>query len=65
MEIIANETGELEFSKVYNPIKIIADPKEPHMTICIRDGGYEVAYGDHYVLLFKKGQMHFMTGIDE
>ena len=61
MEINTKEDGELEFSKVHAPIRIIADPDQPHMTIAVRDGGFEVAYGD-YVLSLKKGQLHYLTG---
>jgi hypothetical protein len=60
MEINTNEKGEMEFTKVDKPIKLIVDKGE-EMIISMRDGGFEVAYGD-YVLSFKKGSMHFMSG---
>lgn len=56
MEINTKDDGALEFSKVYSPIRIIADKKES-LTISIRDnGGFEIAYEDH-VLILKKGEV--------
>jgi hypothetical protein len=51
----------LELELKNTPLRLIANPKEPHMTIVVRDGAYEVAYGEH-MLRFHKGQMHFLTG---
>ena len=53
MEINTNEDGHLDFSNVYSPIRLIAGKGE-HLTIAMRDGAFEVAYGEH-VLIFKKG----------
>ena len=61
MEINTKEDGELVFSKVYAPIRIIADPNQPHLRIAVRNGGFEVIYGE-YVLSLKKGQLHYLTG---
>ena len=63
MEINTNETGELEFSKVYTPIRIVANPKEPHLTIVVRDNGFKIAYGDH-VLHFRKGDYQIIISDD-
>ena len=59
MEINTDEKGELEFSKVYTPIRIVADKGQPHMNICIRDGGFEIAYNERIIKL-SKGEIHLL-----
>jgi hypothetical protein len=61
MKINMDENNEMIFGEIYVPIHFVSNPKELPLSICMRDGGFEITYGDH-VLSFKKGAIHFLYG---